>query len=258
MRYKIKEVANLAGVSVRTLHHYDQIGLLKPDSVNEAGYRHYSRQNLERLQQILFFKELGFDLRAIKQILDSPGFDRLQALEAHRKALQEKKKRLEALIGSVEKTIESIKGGIEMPDKELFSSFNMEEIKKHQQQYAEEAKQKYGHSEAYRESQARVARYDETRWAEIMARSDVIYRTLAGLMDRDPADPEVQEAVDQWRQLISDNFYNCSLEIFRGLGDLYVDDPRFTASIDKYGSGLARFMREAMHCYCDRQEEQCR
>ena len=110
MRYKIKEVADLAGVSVRTLHHYDQIGLLKPDSVNEAGYRLYSRENLERLQQILFFKELGFELRAIKQILDSPGFDRLQALEAHRKALQEKKKRLEALIGSVETTIESIKG----------------------------------------------------------------------------------------------------------------------------------------------------
>lgn len=256
MRYKIKEVADLAGVSVRTLHHYDQIGLLKADAVNDSGYRYYSKTNLERLQQILFFKELGFDLRAIKQILDSPGFDRVQALEAHRKALQEKKKRLEALIGSVETTIESIKGGVEMSDKEMFSSFDMKEIEKLQHQYAEEVKQKYGHSEAYRESRSRVAKYDKEKWAEIAARSDAIYRTIAGLMDRGPADPQVQEAVDRWRQLISDNFYPCTLEIFRSLGDLYVEDPRFTANIDKYGAGLARFLRYAMHCYCDRQEEQ--
>lgn len=125
MPYKVKEVADLAGVSVRTLHHYDEIGLLTPESVTTAGYRLYSERELERLQQILFFKEIGFPLQEIKTILDSPGFDRERALIAHRELLIEKKKRLEDLINTVDKTIDAVKGGIVMDKKDMFEGFDM-------------------------------------------------------------------------------------------------------------------------------------
>lgn len=255
MNYKIKEVANMVGVSVRTLHHYDQIGLLKPESVTTAGYRLYSDHDLERLQQILFFKELGFSLQEIKQILDNPGFDRNQALKAQKELLIKKKERLEKIIVSVEKTIASIEGGTQMPKKEMFEAFDMSEIERHQQKYAEETRQKYGHTEAYKESQRRTSGYTKDDWAAIMAKQDEIRKRIIALMDKGPADPQVQEAVEEWRQLITDSFYTCTLEIFRGLGDLYVNDERFTASIDKYRPGLAKFMREAMHLYCDNQNK---
>jgi DNA-binding transcriptional MerR regulator len=255
MPYKIKEVADMVGVTVRTLHHYDQTGLLRPGSVTTAGYRLYSDYDLERLQQILFFKELGFKLYEIKGILDSPGFDRRQALNSQKKLLIEKKKRLEAIIGLVEQTLGSIEGGITMAKKEMFRAFDMSEIEKHQQRYAEETKQKYGHTEAYKESQKKTAAYSKDDWASIQARGNKIYQKIADLMDKSPGDPQVQKAIGEWRQHITDSFYNCTPEIFRRLGDLYVQDERFTANIDKVKPGLARFMSEAMRLYCDNQQE---
>lgn len=251
MPYRIKEVADYVGVSVRTLHHYDRAGLLKPGSVTASGYRLYTESELEKLQQIMFFRELGFGLRQIKEILDSPGFDRMQALAAQKKLLLEKKKRLEAIISLVEQTLDAVKGGIAMNKKNMFQAFDMSEIEKHQKQYAEETRQKYGHTEAYRESQKKAAAYKKEDWAAISARGNEIYQELAGLMVLVPADPQVQKAIGAWRQYITDSFYNCTPEIFRGLGDLYIQDERFTASIDKAKPGLARFMSEAMHIYCD-------
>lgn len=251
MPYKIKEVADMVGVSVRTLRHYDQVSLLKPGSVTAAGYRIYSDLDLERLQQILFFKELGFSLIEIKEILDSPGYDRRQALHSQKKLLVAKKKRLEAIIELVEQTLDSIEGGITMNKKEMFEAFDMSEIEKHQRQYAEETRQKYGHTEAYKESQKKTSAYTKEDWASIQARGSEIHQRIAELMDKSPADPQVQKAIGDWRQHISDNFYNCTLDIFRGLGDLYVQDERFTASIDKVKPGLAKYMSEAMCLYCD-------
>jgi DNA-binding transcriptional MerR regulator len=251
MAFKVKEVAGLVGVSVRTLHHYDQIGLLKPESVSPAGYRLYTDRNLERLQQILFFKEIGFDLHEIKEVLDSPGFDRRNALYTHRELLLEKKNRLEEIIRTVEKTIDAMEGEMVMDTKEMFSGFDMGEIEKHQAQYAEEAKQKYENSDAYQESMKKTAKYTKEDWAKIMADVNRIYQRIAALMDKGPADPEVQKAVGEWRRHITENFYNCTLEIFRGLGELYVEDRRFTENIDKVKPGLAAFLREAMCVYCD-------
>ncbi|MDP4143345.1 MAG: MerR family transcriptional regulator [Bacillota bacterium] len=251
MSYKVKEVADIVGISVRTLHHYDQIGLLKPESISPAGYRLYTDKDLERLQQILFFKELDFNLQEIKEVLDSPGFDRKHALKAHRELLIEKKKRLEKIIKSVDSTIDSIEGGIEMGKKEMFDGFDMSEIEKHKEKYAEETRQKYGNTYAYKESQKKTSQYKKEDWARIMSRSEEIYKKVIANMDKGPADKEVQEAVAELRQHITDSFYNCTPEIFRGLGDLYVNDERFTANIDKYKPGLAKFLREAMHIYCD-------
>lgn len=133
----------------------------------------------------------------------------------------------------------------------MFEAFDLAEIEKHQQQYAEETKQKYGGSEAYRESQKRTSSYTKEDWARIQAERNEIYQNLAFLMDRDVADPEVQETIGKWRRHISDHFYHCTPEIFRGLGELYVQDERFTANIDQFKPGLAKFFREGIKFYCD-------
>ncbi|AVP64524.1 MerR family transcriptional regulator [Clostridium botulinum] len=255
MHYKVKEVADMAGISVRMLHHYDKIGLLKPESINTAGYRLYSNKNLDRLQQILFFKELNFPLQEIKIILDSPNFNRKEALKTHRQLLLEKKIRLEKIIQSVDKTINCIEGGIKMDKKEVLGAFDMTKIEEHQKKYSKEVKEKYGNTSAYKESNEKTSKYTKEDWNNIMKDWDKIYKKLVNLMDRDPGHKEVQEAVHDFRNHISKNFYSCTPEIFRGLGDLYVNDERFTSNIDKYKVGLSKFLREAINVYCDNIKE---
>lgn len=255
MHYKIKEVADMAGISVRMLHHYDKIGLLKPESISNAGYRLYTNNNLDRLQQILFFKELNFSLKEIKDILDSPKFDKKEALITHKQLLLEKKTRLEKIIQSVDKTINSMEGECEMDKKEALNAFDMSKIEEHQNKYAKEVKMKYGNTSAYKESIKKTSKYTKEDWENLSKNWDEIYKTLANLTDRDPDDKEVQEAIHMYRSYISNNFYDCTLEIFRGLGDLYINDERFTANIDKYKVGLSKFLREAIIVYCDNIKE---
>jgi DNA-binding transcriptional MerR regulator len=252
--YKVKEVAKLAGISVRTLHHYDAIELLTPTNVGENGYRLYSEEDLARLQQILFFKELDFTLQEIKEILNNPDFDRKKALYTHKQLLEEKKHRLERIIQSVEKTIQSIEGGTVMTKKDMFEPFDMKKIEEHQKKYAKEVKEKYGGTKAYEESMQKTASYKEDDWRRIQEKGENIYKRVIETMHKGPADEEVQQLVGKFRQYITDNFYECTPEIFRGLGDLYVNDSRFTKNIDKYQPGLAAFLREAMHIYCDNLE----
>jgi MerR family transcriptional regulator, multidrug-efflux activator len=251
LSYTVKAVADLAGVSVRTLHHYDQIGVLKPASVSASGYRLYTEPDLERLQQILFFRELGFSLREIKAIIDSPSFDRKQAMIAHKEILLEKKQRLERLIESVDLTINAMERGTPMDKGAMFEGFDDAKIEEYKEKYREEAEAKYA-KEIVDESYRRVANYTTEDWNAIGAESHEINQILASLMDRDPADAEVQEQVGRWFRVINGNFYHCTPEIFRGLGDLYVEDSRFTAHYDEVRPGLAAFMRSAMHVYADR------
>lgn len=247
MAHTVKAVAELAGISVRTLHHYDEIGLLKPAQVSASGYRLYTEGDLERLQQVLFFKELGFGLHEIKEIIDRPGFDRKRALLEHRQLLLERQERIGRLLRSVDRTLESMERGIRMAEKDMFNGFD-------QSKYEEEARQRWGHSEEYRQSAERTKKYTKADWTKIQQESGAIYQGLASVMDRDPADPEVQEWTRQWHEHINTYFYQCSLEVFRGLGDMYVADERFTQNIDKFAPGLAAFMKAAMHVYCDRLE----
>lgn len=252
MALTVKAVAELAGISVRTLHHYDEIGLLKPAGQSAAGYRLYSREDLERLQQILFFRELEFSLKEIAAILGSPGFDRRQALLAHREALLQRKARIERLIATVDRTLTAMEREDAPMDtreemKELFDGFDPGE-------YEEEARQRWGGSREFQESAERTRRYTRQDWQRIAAEAGEIYGSIARLMDRDPGDPAVQEWVGRWHKHISQWYYDCSLEVFRGLGEMYVQDERFTRNIDKTKPGLARFLRDAMQIYCDRQE----
>ncbi|MBE6051540.1 MAG: MerR family transcriptional regulator [Clostridium sp.] len=248
MFFKIKELADIVGISVRTLHYYDKINLLKPNAIKDNGYRLYNESDLERLQQILFFKELDFTLQEIKEILDNPNFNREEALNIHKKLLTEKVNRLQKIINNVDKTLKEMRGEIKMSNKEKFDGFDMSEIDK----YKEEVKRKYKDTDAYKENEEKTSKYTKDDWNRINEGMNAIFKKLAGLMDKSPEDKEVQVVVEEWRNYITKNFYNCTIDIFRGLGQMYVADERFKNNIDKINSGLAEFLSEAIKSYCDK------
>jgi DNA-binding transcriptional MerR regulator len=243
MKMQIHEVAKLTGISVRTLHYYDQIGLLHPGEVTEAGYRIYGEKDLEILQQILFFRELNFALKDIKELICNPAFDKRKALENHRKLLLLKRRRLSDLIDLVDKTL---KGDTDMS----FQEFDMSEIEAAQKQYADEVKEKWGNTDAYTESVQKSAKYSKADWAAISADADEIYKNFSANMDKAPDAPAVQKLVADWQAHITKYYYNCTKEILAGLGEMYVMDERFTKNIDRHGKGLASFISRAIAAYC--------
>jgi DNA-binding transcriptional MerR regulator len=244
--YTVKELSALAGVSVRTLHHYDQIGLLKPENRSEARYRYYGKKELLRLQQILFYRELDFPLHEIKEILDKEDFDLLSSLEYHRAQLKEKAEQLKQLLKTIDKTIEDLKSNQDMmTDKELYEGFPEEQAKA----YRKEASERWG-EERVKQSEERIKKLGPKGWEELKLKGDAITREMASLIGKDPRSVEVQTAIAKHYAYIS-NFYEVTEEIFRGLGKMYVEDERFTATYEKYAKGLAGFMNEAMQAYCD-------
>lgn len=246
MAYTVKKVAELAGVSVRTLHHYDQIGLLEPAAKSPSGYRLYSDAELERLQQILIYRELEIDLNTIKRILDNPAFDRRRALLEQREALLRRGRRIERLVSLIDRTLASMERGTKMGDDELFQGFEHEA-------YLEEARRMYD-PELVEEAVERTSKFTRSDWETVMKENRAISEAIAGLMGKGPGDPAVQERIAEWHRFINERFYTCTLDVFRGLGDLYVEDARFADHYDQIRPGLARFMREAMHVYCERAE----
>lgn len=238
---KVKEVADLTGVSVRTLHHYDEIGLLVPDSVTEAGYRVYSEENLTTLQQILFFREVGFPLKKIKELLDSPSFNRLEAFELQRDMLVAKRRQLETMIETIDKTLRSERGEMTMTNEEKFKGFDFSS-----NPYEQEARDRWG-DEAVDKANKNVAQFGEKEQQEM----NRIYSNLAALRGTDPASAEAQSAISDWYSFLN-KIGDYSLEAFAGLGEMYVADERFTKNIDQFGEGLAVFMRDAMKAYAER------
>ncbi len=241
MGYTVGEVARLAGVSVRALHHYDELGLLSPSARSEAGYRIYGEADLEKLQQVLFFRELGFALEEVGRIVNDPSFDRREALRMQREQLSQRKTRLEAMIGAVDEALEALEKGRVMDKQKMFEGFDPA-------QYEEEARERWGDTEAYKESKRRTARYSKRDWETIKREGDQLQQRLAALMaaGRGAGDPEVQQVAEEHRRHIDKWFYPCSKQFHRNLGELYVSDPRFTANIDKLRPGLAQFTRDAI------------
>ena len=250
MTYTIGKVADMAHVSVRTLHYYDAIDLLNPSYETASGYRLYADSDLESLQQILFFRSLGFPLAQIKAIVKSPTFDRREALEAHRTALLERRKAVERLLAAVGCTIEAMDKGETMDTTTMFDAFDERALEEHRTKYADEAKQRWGTTDVYVESQRRTSKYTKEDWKRIQQEGAEIREGLAALMGRSPSDPGVQALVKRFHEYMSTNFYACSLEMLSGLGDMYVSDPRFTATYDKVKPGLALFIRDAIKIYC--------
>lgn len=244
MSYSVGEVARLTGVTVRTLHHYDEIGLLSPSGRTAAGYRQYSEADLERLQQILTYRELGFPLEEIAEIVADPRADALTHLRRQHALLVGRMERLRKMIDAVEFMMEAQQMGIQLTPQERFEVFGDFDP----DQYAEEAEQRWGGSEAYRESQRRAATYTKDDWVRIKAETEELYRKFAEAMRAGaPADSEqAMDLAEAHRQQISQWFYDCSYEIHRGLGEMYVTDERFTRNIDQYAPGLAAYLREAI------------
>lgn len=245
-RYTVGQLARIAGVSVRTLHHYDAIGLLCPPRDPSNGYRRYDHAALLRLQQILFLRELGLSLDAIRDVLDRPGFDLPAALEQHRQALRERQQRLARLLDTVERTLQHLKGEIEMSSQDLFAGFSEEQ----QAAYEEEAARRWD-EQTVRESNRRWRSYSDEKKRAILDEGRAIYTDLIAAMPEGPAGPRVQDCVRRWHEHLR-NFYDPALEGLLGLADLYNEDPQFNATFVKMHPDLAPFMREAVKVYVER------
>ena len=182
--------------------------------------------------------------------MKSPTFDRREALEAHRTALLERRRTVEALLAAVDHTIEAMDKGETMDTTTMFDAFDERALEEHRTKYADEAKQRWGTTDAYAESQKRTSKYTKEDWTRIQKEGSDIYEGLAALMDHDPSDPDVQALTKRFHEYLSHNFYTCSLKILAGLGEGYVSDARFTATFDKVKPGLAVFLRDAIRVYC--------
>ena len=242
---KINEVAKLTGVTIRTLHYYDEIGLLKPSKITESGYRLYNEDALSKLQQILFFKELEFSLNEIKDIVTNPAFDKTEALRNQKELLIKKRERIDNLIKLAESTL---KGENNMS----FKEFDMTEIEKTKNKYAKEVKERWGNSDAYKESEEKTKNYNKEKWQEINEEGKQILKAFAANIDKEADSEEVQRLVFKWQNYITERFYNCTNEILKGLGLMYMGDERFKKNIDKNGEGTAEFLSKAIAIYCEK------
>lgn len=243
MLRKIHEIAALTGVSVRTLRYYDQIGLLPPTSVTRAGYRLYGDEALDTLRQILFFRELDFPLKEIAAIMTAPNYDRRGALSRHRELLLAQRRRLDGLIALVESTLQ---GETDMD----FHAFDQTELEAARAEYAQEARARWGGTKAYAESLEKSAGRTGEQWRQIQAGAGELLAAFGAMAGSDPASPAAQALVGRWRDHLSAHFYTCTNEILAGLGALYVSDPRFTQSLNRYGAGTAAFVSAAIAHFC--------
>ena len=237
----VKEVSRITGVSVRTLHHYDALGLLKPTRVTEAGYRLYDDKALRRLQNILLFRELQFPLKEIKEILDSPGFDPMEALAQQIQLLELQRQRLEDLIAharQIQKT-----GVIDMNFKP-YDKTKMDE-------YAAQAKAKWGKTDAYKEFQQKTAGQTQQQMQSTGDALMDIFAEIGAIRDGSPASPEAQALVAKLQAFITDNYYTCTKQILRGLGQMYIAGDSMTDNINRAGGdGTAEFVHRAIEIYC--------
>jgi DNA-binding transcriptional MerR regulator len=233
--FTVGELARLTGITVRALHHYDEIGLVIPSERTAAGYRMYGDADVLRLQQVLLFRELGLPLGEIAHAIDSA--DRATLLREHREALVAKRARIDAMLAA----LDAYKGADMQPDDvtSMFDGFDPAA-------YEEEAREKWGETDSYKEAARRTATYGRPEWDALRAEADSIYRRLAALMGTPVGDPAVQALVEEHRAHLERWFYPCGKAMHHGLGQMYVADPRFAANLDKVAPGFARYLAEAI------------
>jgi len=253
LRFSIGELADLAAVTVRTLHHYDRIGLLRTGLRTAAGYRCYTAVDADRLAQILGYRELGFALDAIRTILDDPSTDPREHLLRQRGLLAERIERLRRIVSALDTTLEAQTmgtTGLTPAEKlEVFGDFDPDE-------FAEEVEQRWGETDAYQESAARTKNHSKADWADITAEGETIMQAFAAAQSAGlPAtSTEAMDAAEAARDQISRRFYDLSHDMHRNLGDSYVTDERFTATYESVAPGLASYVRDAIHANADRAE----
>jgi MerR family transcriptional regulator, thiopeptide resistance regulator len=249
MEYTIQKLAKMAGVTSRTLRYYDEIGILKPARINSSGYRIYGEAEVDRLQQILFYRELEVDLESIKQIITSPAFNETKALEDHREKLLAKRDQLEQLIANVEKTLAYKEGRIQMSNDEKFEAFKEKMVEENEQKYGEEIRKKYGEEEVEKSNQ-KFKNMSKAQYAEAEKLGEQVLETLnEAFLTGDPAGELAQKAADLHRQWLCFYWDHYSKEAHAGVVQMYVDDERFAKYYDKKHQGAAKFLRDAVHIY---------
>lgn len=249
MEYTVKGLSKLAGVSTRTLRYYDEIGLLKPMRTNSSGYRIYGQKEIDLLQQILFYRELGVSLKKIKEIIYDPSFDIDTALIEHRKALIKRRKQLDLLIANVDKTIASRKGGMKMSDKEKFQGFKQKMIEENERKYGKEIRDKYG-EDTVNKSNAKILGMTQEQYNEWTNLASQIIETLKeAFATGDPGSELAQKAAALHKRWLSFTWPSYSKEAHAALAQMYVDDERFTEYYDKEQPGLAKFLRDSILIY---------
>jgi DNA-binding transcriptional MerR regulator len=249
MEYTVHKLGKMAGISTRTLRYYDEIGMLKPARINSSGYRIYGEQEVNLLQQILFYKELGIKLETINQIVTSPTFDEAKALADHRSQLLDKRAQLDLLIANVEKTISSKGGEIEMTNNEKFEGFKQKMIDQNEKSYGKEIREKYG-DETVNKSNAKVKNMTQSQHDEVKRLSEEVQTTLAeAFKTGDPSSDLAQRAADLHKQWLMYFWSDYCKEAHENLAQMYVDDERFTMYYDKEVPGTAEFLKDAIHVY---------
>jgi DNA-binding transcriptional MerR regulator len=250
MEYTISKLAKIAGVSTRTLRYYDECGLLPPKALRANGYRVYGQAEVDRLQQILFYRELGVELAQIERIVCANDFDSAAALQDHLVALCAKRERLNELIANVEKSICAMKGEIAMTDKERFEGFKQKLVDENERQYGGEIRQKYGEDTIDR-SNAKFMGMSEAQFAEVEQLSEELNNTLKAAFEQgDPSNECAQKACELHKRWLCFYWDRYSKEAHLGVTQMYVDDPRFTAYYDNIAPGCAVFLRDAVQIYC--------
>jgi DNA-binding transcriptional MerR regulator len=250
--YTVGEVARLAHVSVRTLHHYDGIGLLPPSGRSAAGYRQYREADLRRLQQILFYRQLGFGLDEVAKILADPEAGIDDHLRRQHRLLREQVARHQALLRAIEREMEARKMGIALTPEEQFEIFGTDKLG----EYAEEARQRWGDTDAWKQSQRRTASYTKEDWIQIKSEADENIRDFAAAISAgEPATGSIaMDLAEAHRQHLSRWFYDCGLDLHRGLAQMYIADPRYSASYDQIAPGFSRYVHDAILANADRAE----
>jgi DNA-binding transcriptional MerR regulator len=249
MEYTIQKLSLLAGVSTRTLRYYDEIGILKPARINSSGYRIYGSKEVDLLQQILFYREMGINLDSVKGILTSQDFDEMKALKDHLVKLLAQRQQLDQLIANVTKTMDSKKGLIKMNDKEKFDGFKKKLIDENEQKYGKEIREKYG-TEKVEQSNRKLMNLTKEQYDQLEKLGQEVLDTLEQAFEtKDPAGELAQKAADLHRRWLSFTWSDYSKEAHAGLAQMYVDDERFTAYYDKKQPGMAAFLRDAIFIY---------
>jgi DNA-binding transcriptional MerR regulator len=249
MEYTVQKLARLAGVSTRTLRYYDELGILKPARMSSSGYRIYGKAEIDRLQQILFYRELGVSLDQIKEIVTDPSFDAARALKEHRAQLLDRRKQLDQLIANVEKTIAGNEGRITMTDQEKFEGFKQKLIDENERKYGKEIREKYGDS-TVNQSNDKLKNMTQEKYDEATRLANEVTTILSEAFEtRDPAGELAQKAAELHRQWLMHYWNDYSKEAHAGLAQMYVDDERFKAYYDAQQPGTAEFLRDAIHIY---------
>lgn len=249
MEYSINELSKIAKISTRTLRYYHEIKLLEPKRINSSGYRIYGENEVEKLQQILFYKAMGFKLEEIKDIVNNPSFDIMLALYNHKEVLLRKKEEIDLLIKNVEKTISYKKGEMKMSDKERFEGFKKDLIKQNEECYGNEIREKYGDKKV-NDFNSKMLGLNEEEYKEFEKLTvDIIEKLKEAMIENNPAGQKAQQACELHKQWLGYTWNFYTKEAHRGLGEMYVEDERFKKYYDDHKEGMAEFFKEALDIY---------